>query len=148
MTTQSRIIENKRARFDYEIVETVETGLVLTGQEVKAFRSGQVTLLSAFVRPLVSSSGGQTELWLINAHFSHSDTPTRSRKLLLHRREIDRLIGKVGEKGLTLVPLKLYLKGKVVKLLVGLGRGRKQFEKREVLKKRDVERELRRGASS
>lgn len=141
----NRRVENKRARFDYEINETVEAGLVLRGSEIKAFRAGLAGLNAAFVRPLTSSPNGQPELWLINAHFAKTEEPDRSRKLLVHRKEIDRYLGKVQEKGFTLVPLEMYLSKGRVKVLVGLGKGKKQFEKRETIKRRDVDRELRRG---
>lgn len=146
MSNQRRV-ENKRARFDYEILENIEAGLVLTGPEVKAFRAGQSSLNGTFVRPLNSGPNGQPELWLLNSHFSHTVEPDRSRKLLVHRKEIDRYLGKVTEKGLTLIPLEMYFKGGNVKLNVGLGRGKKQFEKRETIKKRDVQRELRRSVA-
>lgn len=141
----NRRVENKRARFDYDISETIEAGLVLRGSEIKAFRAGQAGLNAAFVRPLQSGPNKQTELWLINSHFAKTEEPERSRKLLVHRKEIDRYIGKVQEKGLTLVPLEMYISRGNVKILVGLGRGKKQYEKRESIKKRDVDRELRRG---
>jgi SsrA-binding protein len=139
---QTRRAENKKARFDYTIDETVEGGLALTGQEVKAMRAGQASIAGAFVRPLFSGPQKQAELWLINAHFSNTAEPDRSRKILLHRREIDRYLGKVGEKGLTLVPLTLYFKQGKIKVEVGLARGKKQYEKRETLKKRDLDREI------
>jgi SsrA-binding protein len=138
-------IENKKAHFDYQILESVEAGLVLTGPEVKAMRAGQVSLNASFVRPLSSGEHDQIELWLINAQFQKTAEPDRSRKLLLHRQEIDRMIGKVQEKGLTLIPLTLYFKQGKIKLEVGLAKGKKEFEKRETIKKRDIERELRRG---
>ena len=138
-----RRYENKRARFDFEIDEDFEAGLVLSGPEVKSFRAGKVSLNGAFVRPL-NLGAGVPELWLINSSFSASPDPDRSRKLLVHRKELDRLIGRITEKGFTLVPLALYLSRGRVKLSVGLGRGKKQFEKRETIKRRDVERELRR----
>ncbi len=134
---------NKRARFDYDILETFEGGIALTGAEVKAFRAGKVSLNGTFARPLVL--GSKPEVWLINAQFSHTPEPDRSRKLLLHRKEIDRLMGRIQEKGLTLIPIEMYWKGRNIKISLGLGRGKKQFEKRETIKKRDVERELRRG---
>lgn len=141
---KKRRVDNKRARFDYAVEETIDAGLVLTGQEVKAFRGGRVSLSGAFVRPLGSGKGKQQELWLINAHFSGTEVPDQSRKLLLHRKEIDRFLGKINEKGLTLIPLDLHLERGRVKLTAGLARGKKQYEKRETIKKRDVEREIRR----
>lgn len=140
----SRQADNKRARFDYEILEDLEAGLVLTGEEVKAFRAGKANINAAFVRPLQSGPDRSVELWLINAQFSGTTEPDRSRKLLVHRKELDRLIGRVQEKGLTLVPIEMYLSRGKVKVRVGLGRGKKQFEKRETIKRRDIDRELRR----
>lgn len=141
-TKTSRVVENKRAYFEYEISDSFEAGLVLTGLEIKAFRAGQASLAGTFVRPLQSGAGGRAELWLINSHFAQATEPDRSRKLLLHRVEIDRLIGRIQEKGLTLIPIRLFLQRGRLKLLVGLGRGKKQYEKREVLKKRDLKRQL------
>ncbi len=143
MSSQRRV-ENKRAFFDYQVLETIEAGLVLTGEEIKSFRAGQVSLNAAFVRPLQSGERQQVELWLINGHFAQTQEPDRSRKLLVHRQEIDRLIGKVQEKGLTLIPIELYLRHGRLKVSVGLARGKRQFEKRETLKRRDLDRELRR----
>ncbi len=143
--SKHRRIENKRAIFDYEISETIEAGLVLSGLEIKAFRAGQVSLSAAFVRPLQSGPKEQVELWLINSHFTSTPEPDRSRKLLVHRRELDRLIGRVTEKGLTIIPMTMYLKRGRLKVDLALGRGKKQFEKRETLKHRDIDRELRRG---
>lgn len=140
---QARRIENKRGFFDYLIEERIEAGLVLTGEEVKAFRAGQVSLGGSFVRPLFSAPDKKSELWLLNAQFAQVAEPDRSKKLLLHRQEIDRLLGKVTEKGLTLVPLTLFLKGGKIKVEVGLARGKKHYEKRETIKKRDIERTLR-----
>lgn len=142
--SKQRHVENKRAHFDYEILEDLEAGLVLTGEEVKAFRAGKVTIGAAFVRPLQSAPNKDAELWLINAQFAGVSEPDRSRKLLVHRKEVDRFIGKVQEKSLTLVPIEMYLNKGKVKLRIGLAKGKKKFEKRETIKKRDVERELKR----
>lgn len=141
--SSSRRVENKRARFDYEINETFEAGLVLTGPEVKAFRSGHASLNAGFVRPLFAGAKNP-ELWLINAHFSKTDDPERSKKLLVHKHELERYMGKINEKGLTLIPLEMYFKRGNVKVLVGLGRGKKNFEKRDTIKKRDLNREMKR----
>lgn len=142
--SKDRVIHNKRARFDYEIIEDSEAGLVLTGEEVKAFRAGKANLSAAFVRPLYTGPSGQSEIWLINAYFSVVNEPDRSRKLLLARKDIDRLVGKIQEKGLTLLPLSMYFRRGNIKVSIGLGRGKKRFEKREALKRKDVDRELRR----
>ncbi len=142
--SNQRRAENKRARFDYAISEDFEAGLVLNGQEVKSFRAGQASINGAFVRPLSSGPKEQIEFWLINGQFAHTDNPDRSRKLLISRAAINRMIGRIQEKGLTLVPLALYFSRGKIKLSVGLARGKKQFEKRETLKARDIKRELQR----
>lgn len=136
---------NKLANRDYEILEKFEAGLVLTGQEVKSVRAGQMNLKGSYV------TIARDEALLIGAHISaykpagklSSYDSSRSRKLLLRKREITHLAGKIAQKGLTLVPIRVYnLRGKL-KLEFGIGRGRKEFEKREVIKKREVEREIR-----
>ncbi len=140
------IATNKRARFDYEILETYEAGIVLTGQEVKSARAGNVSLAGAFV------TVREDEAWLTNAHIGAYTKagplpgydPTHSRKLLLKRREIATLLGKRKQAGLTLLPLSLYTTRNRLKLEIGLARGKKKYEKRESIKKRDVEREMRR----
>ncbi len=133
---------NKKARHDYFIEESFEAGLVLLGSEVKSIRSGRVSLSEAYV----TIEGG--EAFLVGAHvaewpFAHARNhePRRRRKLLLHRRELKRLLGKVREKGYTLVPLKLYLKNGKIKLEVGLAKGKKKYDKREDIRRRDLERE-------
>lgn len=137
------IAQNKRARHDYEILDTWETGIVLTGTEVKALRDGRANLTDAFG---IVKDG---EVYLLNLHigayghgsaFNHE--PTRTRKLLLHRREIRRLIGAVERQGLTLVPLDLYFSKRRVKARLALVRGKQQHDKREDLKKKDAEREI------
>ena len=137
------IARNKRARHDYEILDTWEAGIVLTGTEVKALREGKANLTDSFG---VINAG---EVFLLNLHigsygqgnvFNHE--PTRTRKLLLHRREIRRLIGSVESQGLTLVPLDLYFKGGKVKAKLALVRGKQEHDKREDIKKRDADREI------
>jgi SsrA-binding protein len=137
------IARNKRARHDYEILDTWEAGIVLTGTEVKALREGRANLTDAFG---IVKDG---EVFLLNLHigaygqgnvFNHD--PTRTRKLLLHRREIRRLIGAVERQGLTLVPLDLYFTHRRVKAKLALVRGKQQHDKREDLKKKDAEREI------
>jgi len=140
------ISENRRARFNYEILEKFEAGIVLTGSEVKALREGKGQLSDSYA---MASRG---ELWLVNAHiakyqpaglFNHEEK--RERKLLMQRREIDRLVGKIQEKGLTLVPLSLYFnKTGRVKVSLGLGKGKKLHDKRETKKRQEVDREIRR----
>ncbi len=143
------IAVNRKARHEYEILETLETGIVLTGTEVKALREGRCNLedsYAAFLEP------GSHELWLLNLHigpYSHAAAhdnhePRRPRKLLLHKRQAIRLRSKVQEKGLTLVPLALYFSGPYVKVELALARGKKLYDRREEIRRRDMERELRR----
>ncbi len=137
------ITDNKKARFDYEILEKFEAGLVLTGSEVKSLRAGAVNLKDSYV------SFRDGEAYLQNAHISeyksssyNNHTPERLRKLLLHREELNKIMGKVREKTLTCIPLKLYFKEGRVKVELGLGRGKKKHDKRESLKQKDSQREL------
>jgi SsrA-binding protein len=139
------IISNRRARHEYHIDETYDAGISLVGTEVKSIRAGQANLQDAFCR---IENG---EIWLHNMHvnpFEHGSAwnvePRRKRKLLLHRREIDRLRGELDQKGLALIPLSLYFQRGYAKLELGLGRGKKLWDKREDIAKRDVEREVRR----
>lgn len=143
---------NKKANFDYKILETYEAGLKLLGHEVKSVKTGHVNLKGSFVvlkQP--KKINRLPEAYLINAHiplykFAGSVSkhdPYRSRKLLLKKREIMRLLGKKKEQGLTLVPLKLYTKRSLIKLEFGLGQGKKKFDKREDIKKKDIERQMR-----
>lgn len=135
---------NKRAYFDYEILETFEAGLVLTGSEVKSIRSGKVSLGGSYA--FIKDDGA----YLINADiqpYQPNNTPKgydskRSRKILLRASEIKELVGKTHKTGLTIVPLKLYNKNRVIKLLIGLARHKKKHDKRETIKKRDIEREI------
>jgi SsrA-binding protein len=137
---------NKKAKHDYEIIDTFEAGLVLLGHEVKSVRGGGLSLQGAYA----AVRGG--EAWLIGAHIRRYSPagrlegydPERTRKLLLRRRELQRLIGKLQEKRLTLVPISVYTRGSKIKVELGLARGKKQYEKREALRKRDLDRELRR----
>ncbi len=139
------IAENRRARREYEFLERVEAGVVLTGSEVKSAREGKVQLGQAYA----DIRGG--EAWLVGASiadytqaggFGHS--PDRDRKLLLHRREIDSLYGKVREKGLTLVPTRMYFKDGHVKVELALARGRERVDKRRVIAERDAQRQIER----
>jgi len=141
---------NKRANYDYEILTTYEAGLVLYGHEVKSVKTGHISLKGAYVT--VKRTGKNLpELYLINAHISLysrasavSDyDPTRPRKLLLGKKEIEHLVGKKNEQGLTLVPLKIYTKHSLIKLEFGIGRGRKKYDKRELIKKRETDRAIR-----
>ena len=137
------IARNKRARHDYEVLDTWEAGLVLTGTEVKALREGRANLTDAF------GIVNEGEVFLLNLHiggYGHGNVfnhePTRTRKLLLHKREIRRMIGAVERQGLTLVPLDLYFKRGRVKTRLALVRGKQQHDKRDDLKKREAEREM------
>ena len=141
------VATNRRARFDYEILERVEAGLVLTGSEVKSLRQGRASLSESFARV----DGG--EIWLENMHippYEQGDKrgydPRRRRKLLLHRREIDRLVGKTAERGLALVPIRLYFSHGLAKVELGLGRGKRAFEKRQAQVEREHRREIERAA--
>lgn len=142
---------NKRAVFDYEILEKYEAGLVLLGHEVKSIKTGHLSLKGAFVTLKQNKNLELPELYLINAHIPiyqqagkiKNHDPYRSRKLLLKKSEIKKLIGKKQEQGLTLVPLKVYTKNSFIKLEFGLGKGRKKFDKRELIKKRDIEKSIR-----
>ncbi|OGZ32875.1 MAG: SsrA-binding protein [Candidatus Portnoybacteria bacterium RBG_13_40_8] len=137
------LAENKRAKFDYELLETYEAGLVLRGFEVKAIKTGHVNLLGSYV------VGRESEFYLINAFipsYQPSNTPEdydpyRSRKLLLKKNEINSLIGKGKTKGLTLIPIKIYTKKSRIKLEFAVGKGKRKIDKREIIKKRDMERE-------
>lgn len=142
----STLAVNKRAGFDYKLSEKYQAGLVLKGHEVKSVRLGHVSLKESFV----ALKDG--ELFLINAHISPykqagnlSDyDPQRSRKLMLKRSEIKSLIGKIREKGLTLVPIRMYTKGRLLKLELAVGKGKKEYDKRDSIKRREDERKIRR----
>lgn len=141
---QRVIADNRKARHDYHILETYEAGVALLGTEVKAIREGRVNLRDSYAR----TEGG--EVWMINVHispYSHrgyaDHAETRQRKLLLHRHEIRKLIGRTAEKGLTLVPLQMYFKKGRIKVLVGLARGKQAHDKRETIRRREVDRETR-----
>jgi SsrA-binding protein len=141
---------NKRANFDYTISETYEAGIVLFGHEVKSIKTGHISLKGAFV---VTKKTGKNlpELIIINAHiplYSKATKvinydPERPRKLLLHKKEIAKLLGKKQVEGLTLVPIKIYTKHSLIKLEFGIGRGKKKIDKRQTIKKRETDREIR-----
>ncbi len=141
---------NKRANFDYEIGEKFEAGLVLRGYEVKAIKTKHISLKGAFVT-IKQSGKNLPELYLTNAHiplYKHAGTvenydPERPRKLLLHKNQIKKIIGKKKEQGLTFVPIKVYTKNNLIKLEFGIGRGKKKYDKREDIKKRDLDRKIR-----
>ena len=145
VTKIKTIATNRKAYHNYFIQDSIEAGISLTGTEIKSLRSGRVSLGEAYVRPEAG------ELWLVNAHIARyeagsylSHEPTRPRKLLLHRQQIDNLTSKVSEKGLTLVPLKLYIKGSIAKVEVALAKGKKLYDKRESIVRRETEREIER----
>ena len=141
---QKNIAENRKAFHDYHVLETFETGVVLLGTEVKSIREGGANLRDSFAR---IEAG---EVWIYNVHISayrnrgYSDhDPTRRRKLLLHRQEIRKLIGKTTERGMTIVPMRMYLKNGRVKVAISLAKGKKAHDKRETIKRRETERETR-----
>jgi SsrA-binding protein len=141
------IASNRKARHDYTILDTIEAGIALTGTEVKSLRSGRASLVDGF------ATITDDELWLRNVHIAEyaegtwtNHAPRRVRKLLVHRMELDRLAGKLKEGGLALVPLSMYFKDGRVKVELGLGRGKKSYDKRQDMAKRDADRELARYA--
>ena len=136
---------NRKAYHDYHILETVEAGLVLTGTEIKAIREGRANVREAYVRPY----GG--EMWLLNAHISqysagnlNNHDPVRPRKLLLHGDQIANFTSEISAKGATMVPLRLYIKNHVAKVELALVKGKKLYDKRRAIAKKDAEREMRR----
>ncbi|KYG90633.1 SsrA-binding protein SmpB [Metasolibacillus sp. FSL H7-0170] len=139
------LAQNKKAGHDYFIEETYEAGLVLTGTEIKSIRAGKVQLKDSHIRV----RGG--EAWVYNMHISPFDQgnrfnhdPLRNRKLLLHKRQINQLVGAVKRDGYTIVPLKMYIKDGYAKLLIGLGKGKKDHDKRDDLRKKEAKREMER----
>lgn len=137
------IATNRKARHNYFIQDSIEAGISLTGTEIKSLRSGRVSLGEAYVK---SEKG---ELWLIHAHIARyeaasreSHEPTRPRKLLLHRKQINNLSSKIAEKGLALVPLRIYLKDSLAKVEIALAKGKKLYDKRESIARREAEREM------
>ena len=136
---------NRKAYHNYHIGDSIEAGIALTGTEIKSIRAGRVSLADAYVRPEAG------ELWLLNAHIARyeagsylSHQPTRPRKLLLHRKQIDTLTSKVLERGFTLVPLRLYIKDSLAKVEVALAKGKKLYDKRESIARQETEREIER----
>lgn len=144
MAKDSRTITvNRKAYHDYHIHETLEAGIVLKGSEIKSIRTGRANLSDAYAK------AENNELWLYNTHIATYDAasynthePTRPRKLLLHREEIDGLVGKAIQKGLTIVPLKLYIKHGVAKVELGVAKGKKVYDKRETIARRHADREI------
>lgn len=140
------IAKNRKARFEYEVLQTFETGIVLQGTEVKSLRAGRINMGDSYCR-----INSQLEVFLTNLHISpyalgnrENHDPLRERKLLLHKHQIKRLYGQIREKGLTLIALKFYFKHGKVKVELGLVRGKKLHDKRESIKKKDTDREMRR----
>lgn len=141
----NEVANNRKARHDYNILETYEAGISLTGTEIKSVRASKMNIKDGFVQ---ARNG---ELWLENVNISIYDQgnifnhdPLRNRKLLLHKKEIRKITSSIQEKGITVVPLKVYLKHGFAKVLIGVAEGKKQYDKRETIKKRDQEREIRR----
>jgi SsrA-binding protein len=137
------IATNQKAYHNYYISDPMEAGLALTGTEIKSLRGGRVNLGDAYVKP---ENG---EMWLLNAHIARyepgsymSHEPTRQRKLLVHKKEMRQMLCSIKERGLTLVPTKIYLKGNIAKVEVAVGKGKKLYDKREVIEKRECDREL------
>ncbi len=142
---EKNILTNRRARHEYFVLESIEAGIALVGTEVKSVRGGKVNFQDAYA---VVENG---ELWLVSLHISpfekgniFNHDPVRKRKLLVSRREIKKLAEKVAVKGLTLIPLRLYMKGRYVKIELGICKGKKLYDKRETVKKRDIDRDLQR----
>lgn len=141
------VARNKRARFKYELFDKFEAGLVLTGTEVKSLRNGKASIEEAYVRP----RGG--ELYVVGMNIPpyeqgnrENHEPTRMRKLLLHKREAQRIAGRVSEKGYTIAPISLYFRNGYAKLQIALARGKRTFDRRETIKKREADRDMRRAA--
>src|ERR1035437_1262033 len=139
---EENVTVNRKARFEYAILQTLEAGIVLHGTEVKALRQGKANLVDSYAQLM------KNEIWLVGAHISeytqgniNNHDPIRTRKLLLNRSEIRKLIGKVKEKGLTLVPLRIYFKNGKVKVEIALAKGKKVYDKRETIAKRDFNRD-------
>lgn len=136
-------INNRKAKYDYEIEDTLEAGIVLTGTEIKSIRNGKANLKDSYA--IIKNN----EIFLLNMHISHYEQgnifnhdETRTRKLLLHKKEIIKLKQKLELVGFTLVPIKLYFKNSKAKILLGVAKGKKNYDKRETIKKRDIERDL------
>jgi len=142
---EKTVASNRKARHDYQILERLEAGIVLTGSEVKSLRGGRASLVEAFARVR------DGEVWLEGMHVPPYEqgekrgyNPTRPRKLLLHRREIARLMGKQNEQGLALVPMRVYFTHGIAKVELGLGKGKREYEKRQSIAKREHQREMER----
>jgi SsrA-binding protein len=142
---QKIIVNNRKARFEYEIIDSIEAGIVLLGSEVKSLREGKANISDSYAR---IKDG---ELWIIGMHISHYKQntinildPLRDRKLLLHKNEIKRLARRVEEKGMTLVPLRLYFNQNIAKIELGIARGKRQYDKKATIAEKDAQRDLER----
>ncbi|EXJ22656.1 tmRNA-binding protein SmpB [Alkalibacterium sp. AK22] len=139
------IAQNRKARYEYSILDTIEAGIVLKGTEIKSIRAGRINLKDGY------ASIRDGEIWLYNVHISpfeqgnqFNHDPVRPRKLLMKKKQIDSLTGEIKQGGITLVPLKVYIKNGFAKVLIGLAKGKKQYDKRETIKRRDQDRQVRR----
>lgn len=137
------LARNRKANFDYAIEETIEAGIVLQGTEIKSIRAGKAQLKEAFVQIR------NNEAWIVNMHISpyeqgnrFNHDPTRSRKLLLNKRQINQLIGKTKQQGYTIVPIQIHLKNGFAKVLIGVGKGKKDYDRREDLKRKEAKRDM------
>ena len=145
-----QITKNKKALFNYEVLEKIEAGIVLSGHEVKSTKAGQINLKGSYVTIGIDPESQKPALFLMKANISlykHAGSmpdydPERPRKLLIHKKELNALIGKTKEKGLTMVPISVYTKGNLIKIEFAIARGKKLHDKRESIKKRDIEREI------
>ena len=137
------VATNKKAYFDYQILENWEAGIVLLGVEIKAIRSGRINISGSYIRPFKNSIGA-TELWWVGSHFTlgAQGDETRTKKVLLNREQIERIQGKLSAGEFTLLPLELYLSRGLAKLKIGLAVRKKKYDKRELIKKKDSERDL------
>ncbi len=136
-------INNRKAKYDFEIEQTIECGIVLTGTEIKSIREGKVNLKDSYA--IIKNN----EVFLLNTHISHYEQgnifnhdETRSRKLLLHKKEILKIRDQLTQQGFTLIPIKMYFKRNMVKVLLGIAKGKKNYDKRESIKKKDIERDI------
>lgn len=144
------LADNKKAKFEYQTIKSWEAGMVLLGHEVKSVRSKQISLKEAFVTVNLNTKTKKPQAYLLNCHISPYKKagklpdydPAHTRRLLLHQKEIDSIYGQIQQKGLTLVPIKVYTKGTKIKVEIALVKGKKQFDKRETIKKRDLDREI------
>ncbi|AQP53322.1 SsrA-binding protein [Vagococcus penaei] len=145
----SLIAQNRKARHDYTVIDTIEAGIVLQGTEIKSIRQRRINLKDGFARVM------NGEVYLMNVHISpyeqgniFNHDPLRTRKLLMHKKQIAKLVSETKNQGTTLVPLKVYIKNGVAKVLIGIAKGKKQYDKREDIKQRDIKREISRSLKS